>query len=180
MSGADDHHHRLAVQSRQGDRLGSRPKTDDRRPHPAEVQETEIHLSSLQELEYLPGVDLAQDQANPGVTPVKRDQESRKPSLDQGLQGASDPDGSALSGAGRHLLRCVLHCQEDRLGTGDQPGSRIGQTGGAVGPGHEADAQLAFQPADLLGERRLGDPEAPRRAGEVPLARQHDQRPEVS
>jgi hypothetical protein len=63
----DDEHQRLGVEPRQGDGLAGRTHAHERRSDPPEMDEAEIHLATPQELQNLPGMHLAEDDADPGM-----------------------------------------------------------------------------------------------------------------
>jgi hypothetical protein len=67
-----------------------------------------------------------------------------------------------------HLAACGLGVGEDAAGQGQQGGARVGQRDVAARPVEQLGSQLAFERADLLGQRRLCHVLALRRPREVP------------
>src|SRR5437870_4214582 len=68
---------------------------------------------------------------------------------------------------GTDLVAGALDVAQDALGIFQQLLPRLGQPHAAIGAGEQRHSELLFQALDMPGQRRLGEPEMSRRAGDA-------------
>lgn len=92
--------------------------------------------------------------------------------------GDGEADVGALV-AGAHPIRNGVEARNDRFGERQQRLARLGQPGVVGGAVEQRLAQFAFEVANALAERWHRHVQRPRGAGEVQLARDREEVPQV-
>ena len=113
----------------------------------------------LAQADFDAGVRLAEAGQQPGDVEVARRRER------------PDPDTPAHDAAKLiDLLTCTVHFRQDAASASSDRLSRLGRADPAARALEQRSSQLLLEPADLVRERRLGDAELFRGAGEVAVS----------
>jgi hypothetical protein len=129
--------------------------------------EREVELVGAQEREHLVGGLLAQEQVDAGMRGVEGREQRRRVERADRRQGADrqppvhEPVELLQLGDG------AVKLGERALRAHGQDLAGLGEPHAPAGAPQQVDAELGLEPADLLGERGLGDVQLAARAGEV-------------
>jgi hypothetical protein len=102
------------------------------------------------------------------MEPVKLRQERRHAAFGQRLERRTEAHTAATrAGEDGHLFRRALGFEQDAAGTEGEPGPGLREPSRARPSFDQGNAHLFFERPDLLGERRLGHAQPPRRGREA-------------
>ena len=170
--GRDDQHELLLEEHDAAEVRRAAPGLDE--------ADREVELVGAQQREHLVGGLLAQAQVDAGMGRVEgREQGGRVERPDR--RQRTDREAAVHEPA--ELLQLgdrAVELGERALRAHGQHLARLGQPDAAARAPQQVDAELGLEPADLLGERGLGDVQLAARAREVPLAGDGEERAQLA
>jgi hypothetical protein len=129
-----------------------------------------VELIGGQPAVHVSGDPLAQADLDTGVSSAEGCEQSGDVDVASGVE-RTDPDVPASDAAELvDLLACAVHLGEDTAGSSGDHASGLGWGDASARAFEQRCAQLSFELSDLVRERRLGDVELLRGAGEMAMA----------